>query len=151
MKKCTSCNEKKPFSEFYERKNKAGEDVKTSRCKKCIKERTKSWRKAEGKEKWLEYDKRRVTSNLEFLRTEKSKGCCKCGESRYYVIDFHHLNPEEKTFTIGSTNRWTRTQLESEIKKCIRLCRNCHAELHFLEKTTTFNIQNWLSEANQVK
>ena len=151
MKKCTSCKIEKPLSEFYERKNGEGKDHKTSRCKSCIKNRTKTWRKAEGKEKWLEYDKRRVTFNAEFLREERSKGCCKCKESRYYVIDFHHLNPGEKSFTIGATNRWTKTQLEKEIKKCIRLCKNCHAELHFLEKNTTFKIQDWLSEANQHK
>jgi len=151
MKKCTSCKLEKPLSEFYERLNTKGGDVRTSRCKLCIKERTKSWRKAEGKLKWQEYDKRRVKHNKEFLQNERSKGCCKCGDIRHYVIDFHHLDPVEKTLTIGATNRWTRTQLEKEIKKCIRLCRNCHTELHFLEKNTIFNLQDWLSEANQYK
>lgn len=151
MKKCTSCKIEKPLSEFYERLNIEGTDVKTSRCKFCIKERTKSWRKAEGKAKWQEYDKRRSNSNRLFLQEEREKGCCKCGEGRYYTVDFHHVNPAEKVLTIGATNRWTRTQLEKEIKKCIRLCRNCHAELHFLEKNTTFNLQDWLSEANQHK
>jgi hypothetical protein len=140
---CTCCKLEKPASEFYERKKATGLTT-TSRCKFCIKERTKSWRKAEGKEQWKAYNKKRTQNNKLFLQEERSKGCVKCGESRYYVIDFHHLNPKEKTFTIGATTQWTRTQLESELKKCIRLCRNCHSELHYLEKNTIFNINKWL-------
>lgn len=151
MKVCTKCKIEKPLSDFYERFDFNGENVGTSRCKACVKERTKSWRKAEGKEKWKEYDKRRVLSNVEFLKEERNKGCCKCGESRFYTLDFHHLDPAKKSFTIGATNRWTRTQLEKEIKKCIRLCKNCHAELHYLEKNTNFKLKDWLSEANQYK
>ncbi len=142
---CTCCKTEKSASEFYERK-KADGLTTTSRCKFCIKERTKSWRKAEGKEQWKAYNVRRVENNKLFLQEERSKGCVKCGELRYYVIDFHHLNPEEKTFTIGATNQWTKTQLEKELKKCIRLCRNCHSELHFLEKNSIFSINKWLSE-----
>ncbi len=151
MKKCTSCKQEKPLTEFYDRLNTRGENVLTSRCKSCIKERTKSWRKAEGKEKWKSYDDKRVQQNKHFLEKERAKGCVKCGEDRFYVIDFHHIDPSTKTITIGATNRWTRTQLEKELKKCTRLCRNCHSELHYLEKNTIFNFNKWLSEANQDK
>lgn len=151
MKRCTSCKTEKPFEDFYDRINASGENVRTSRCKHCIKERTKSWRKAEGKEKWKAYDKKRVQANMQFLQEERSRGCQKCGDTRHYVIDFHHVDPSEKEITIGATNRWTRTQLEKELVKCIRLCKNCHSELHFLEKDTKFKFNNWLSEANQSK
>ena len=151
MKKCTSCKQVKPIDEFYDRFNKDNINVFTSRCKECIKNRTKSWRKSEGKSKWKAYDDRRVAGNRKFLQEEREKGCVKCGESRFYVIDFHHLDPSTKEFTIGKTNRWTRTQLEKEIKKCIRLCRNCHSEFHYLEKNFNLKLENWLNEANQYK
>lgn len=142
---CTCCKKEKPASEFYVRQKATGE-VPTSRCKSCIKERTKTWRKAEGKERWKSYNKKRVHNNMMFLQEERSKGCVKCGESRHYVIDFHHVDPENKAITIGATNQWTRTRLEKELKKCIRLCKNCHSELHYLEKTTNFNISKWLPD-----
>lgn len=151
MKTCTCCKQSKSLSDFYDRIDTSGTNLYTSRCKSCIKGRTKSWRKAEGKEKWKSYEAKRRKNNANFLKEERSKGCIKCGEGRHYVIDFHHLDPVEKTITIGATNGWTRTQLEKEIKKCIRLCRNCHSELHYLEKNAIFNIENWLSEANQSK
>lgn len=141
---CTCCKIEKPAAEFYKRQ-KATEETTTSRCKFCIKERTKSWRKAEGKEQWKAYDKRRVEENKLFLKEERKKGCVKCGETRHYVIDFHHIDPQEKIFTIGATNRWTKTQLKKELKKCITLCKNCHTELHYLEKDTNFNFNKWLT------
>jgi len=144
MKKCTSCKIEKPIEEFYDHLNAAGDNTGTSRCKSCIKGRTKTWRKAEGKERWKEYEQRRITGNMQFLQEERAKGCQKCGDTRYYVIDFHHVDSSTKELTIGATNRWTRTQLTKELKKCIRLCRNCHSELHFLERSTIFNLNNWL-------
>ena len=130
---CSKCKKDKPISEFYLRDKEKG--IPTSHCKQCNKERVKAWRKTpEGKAKWYSYDKKRTLSNKKWLEEQRSKGCEKCGDKRHYVIDFHHRNPEEKTFTIGSTNRWTLTQLKKEVAKCIRLCANCHRELHYYEK-----------------
>jgi hypothetical protein len=132
MHTCKKCKEEKPLSEFYFRDKEKTKP--TTYCKACNQQRVKEWRKTpEGKAKWYGYDKKRVSSNKEWLIEQRSKGCERCEEKRHYVIDFHHKNPDEKTFTIGSTNRWTITQLKNEIKKCIRLCANCHRELHYLE------------------
>lgn len=59
--------------------------------------------------------------------------CEKCGESRLYVIQFHHIDPATKKFCIGA-NASTRKDidLEQEVKKCVCLCSNCHDEFHFL-------------------
>ena len=131
--KCTKCKQEKPTSEFYWRDKEKTKP--TSYCKACNKQRVKDWRKTpEGKAKWYAYDKKRADENAKWLETQRSKGCEQCGDKRHYVIDFHHRNPEEKTITIGQTNRWTRTQLEKELKKCVRLCANCHREHHYLNK-----------------
>ena len=55
--------------------------------------------------------------------------CSKCGETRLWLIQFHHINPKEKHFQIQATH--SKEKLEEEAKKCICLCNNCHAEYHF--------------------
>jgi hypothetical protein len=58
--------------------------------------------------------------------------CVKCGESRYYVIDFHHIDPTTKKFNVGTAKTYSIQTLTDEVKKCICLCRNCHQEFHYL-------------------
>ena len=59
-------------------------------------------------------------------------GCCKiCGYNKYKeALDFHHLDPSKKEFSLGSgdTISWERTQ--KELDKCVLLCANCHRETH---------------------
>jgi hypothetical protein len=59
--------------------------------------------------------------------------CCsicgykKCSEA----LEFHHLNPEEKDFTIsgrGYSQSWQK--IKKELDKCVMLCANCHREVH---------------------
>lgn len=57
--------------------------------------------------------------------------CACCGLIDDYVIyDFHHLNPEDKSFGIGngSTTR-SRQAYADEAKKCVMLCANCHRKV----------------------
>ncbi|MCK9615790.1 MAG: hypothetical protein M0R48_09930 [Candidatus Omnitrophica bacterium] len=58
--------------------------------------------------------------------------CCCCGyEKSLCSLTFHHLQPEEKEFTIGKI-RLTEEDMEkliSEAKKCVMVCNNCHAEI----------------------
>lgn len=43
------------------------------------------------------------------------------------VYDFHHLNPAEKDFNVGSqsTTR-SKASVAEEAKKCVMVCANCH-------------------------
>ena len=52
-------------------------------------------------------------------------GYCKCIEA----LEFHHINPLEKEFTISGGTR-SFESLKLELDKCILLCANCHRELH---------------------
>lgn len=59
-------------------------------------------------------------------------GCCQiCGYSKFQgALDLHHLNPKEKTFSIGEkgyTRSWERVRLE--LDKCMLVCANCHREI----------------------
>ena len=55
-------------------------------------------------------------------------GYNKCNE----VLDFHHLDPNEKDFGFGFSRAHPRSAeiIQEELKKCILLCSNCHREVH---------------------
>lgn len=57
--------------------------------------------------------------------------CSICGHSfPDCVYDFHHINPEEKEFTISEFMGYSLHKLEKEAHKCILVCANCHRILH---------------------
>lgn len=58
--------------------------------------------------------------------------CAHCGEDHPGILEFHHVDPTAKEFTIGSGWRnASRNRILEEINKCIVLCANCHRKLHF--------------------
>ncbi|CAN5647456.1 hypothetical protein BH20ACI4_BH20ACI4_35300 [soil metagenome] len=70
--------------------------------------------------------------NLKLKAVEYKGGkCSNCGYNKCVgALDFHHLNPQKKDFTIsGNSGKWEN--LKIELDKCILLCKNCHAELHY--------------------
>jgi 5-methylcytosine-specific restriction endonuclease McrA len=55
--------------------------------------------------------------------------CVVCGYSSCArALHFHHINPHEKKNDISSLSCWY--DIENELKKCVLLCANCHAEVH---------------------
>lgn len=59
----------------------------------------------------------------------------KCGICSYNkclrALEFHHLDPNKKDFSIGSwriVSKWSR--LVEEVEKCVLVCSNCHREVH---------------------
>lgn len=56
--------------------------------------------------------------------------CIVCGYNRCVrSLQFHHLNPSEKEFTISEWKKLGKRDLEKEIKKCVLVCANCHGEI----------------------
>lgn len=45
------------------------------------------------------------------------------------ALHFHHLNPNEKDFSIGGKSL-SFEKLKNEVDKCILVCSNCHSEIH---------------------
>ena len=66
------------------------------------------------------------------IRAIKYKGgkCQNCGyKNSVYSLSFHHVNPDEKDFTIAAKIKsWDKIQLE--LDKCVLVCNNCHGEIH---------------------
>ena len=60
----------------------------------------------------------------------KGGKCQVCGYNRCQeALEFHHLDPSQKDFTIsGGTKSFE--SLKPEVDKCILVCANCHREIH---------------------
>ena len=107
-------------------------------------ERTKKW-KQDNREKINSYNRKyRVENNLEVTRKKQKRDkkayfvalaggkCIKCGYSDCVgALQFHHINPDEKTIGRRTLIQLSMDKALEEIKKCILLCANCHAELHY--------------------
>lgn len=74
------------------------------------------------------YRRKRKINLMEVLGNK----CCLCGYNKIpNSLEFHHINPNEKSFGIADNGicRDLETDL-AEIKKCILVCANCHREIH---------------------
>lgn len=88
-------------------------------CQECVRER----------------GKRVIREYLAWVGQIKvERGCINCGYDVHpAALSFHHLDPEQKKFTIGKGYHPKKDVL-TEIAKCIVLCENCHRVLHAEEK-----------------
>jgi hypothetical protein len=67
---------------------------------------------------------------IQKIKQARGNKCQRCGYSRCSAaLEFHHLDPAKKEFTISNANFKLKDALR-ETKKCILLCSNCHRELH---------------------
>ncbi len=64
-----------------------------------------------------------------FLDTLK---CQVCGHDTFRHLEFHHLDPKDKSFKIstGINNGLSYERIVTEIEKCACLCSHCHKDLH---------------------
>lgn len=73
---------------------------------------------------------------LEIMSLVEKKSCENCGYDKCsYALDFHHPEMENKKFTISGTFQNDRFRKDisnviSEAKKCMLLCKNCHGKEH---------------------
>ena len=116
MKKCSTCGRYLEDDQFYKSGiTKTGDQRHSHICKECHKKR----------EMERYYD---LADNLLELKVP----CICCGESRKYLIEFHHRDPNEKEFVMAHWRKKSKEAILEEIKKCDTLCKNCHAEYHYL-------------------
>jgi hypothetical protein len=92
----------------------------------------------------------------EYMQGIKNQLCCAdCGERHPATLQFHHLNSENKTFTIGDavTRGFSLDKIKKEIDKCIILCANCHFIRHYNmrgKNQTSPGIAGELEELNTI-
>jgi L-lactate utilization protein LutB len=90
----------------------------------------------ENKAKHITYVRNRDRKIKDWLKEyKKSLQCVECGESHPACLDFHHINPKEKSFALGRINKFLSVKLlQNEIAKCRVLCANCHRKEHYQQK-----------------
>ena len=112
-------------------KNKTRKDGYSNTCKQCFKiYRDKHYldNKQYYKDKAKNYRNKSIDNFIEF---KKTLSCSVCGESRWWVLDFHHRDPKEKEYNIATLMRSsTMNRILKELSKCEILCSNCHRDLH---------------------
>lgn len=113
MKTCSYCKTEKPESEFQ--KHSLTKDGLQSWCREC---------------KRLFGNKHRNTKIFRMNEYKREKGCLLCEENDPVALVFHHINPEEKSFTISEFTHHKWMDILLEIKKCVVVCRNCHSKIH---------------------
>lgn len=82
-----------------------------------------------------EYVRTQIIKAQKLIRRLKINGCAICGYNECTAaLDFHHVNPKDKKFplTLNDMNRSSKN-IVKELNKCILLCKNCHAKLHYKE------------------
>ena len=79
-----------------------------------------------------EYDRVKEWRKKQKARAVEAMGgeCVCCGYDKCLkAMDFHHLDPSCKEFTVSSKIRsWTR--IVEELRKCVLVCCRCHTEVH---------------------
>ena len=77
-------------------------------------------------------DGTQLTRGMFLAKIKQARGgkCIKCGYDKCIkALEFHHIDPTQKDFTI-SNDRFRLQEAVEESKKCILICSNCHKELH---------------------
>ena len=125
---CTKCGRELPLDSFHWRNKAKG--TRRSECKDCHNAVVST----------------RNARNRTIINDLKKQGCCaKCGESRFYLLDYHHIDPSQKDNTIARMMvHYNVDSTIQEIEKCVLLCSNCHREFHYLEKENNMTIEEYL-------
>jgi len=82
---------------------------------------------------------------IDTIRKEQAY-CPDCQKEMFWaILQFHHLIKETKIADISELIKTRKGQLllEDEIKKCVLLCPNCHAERHNQEHYKKAGARNW--------
>lgn len=133
---CGICKIEFPKTEeFFAKRKGVRKERFQGNCRCCQKEYRKKHYE-ENKEKYLTLSKEHKKETIKwFINYKSTLSCSNCGESRYWTLDFHHTNSEEKEYNISIlANSSSKKKLIKEMSKCIILCANCHRDLHYREK-----------------
>lgn len=134
MKLCTKCGQAKEESEFFVKDKQ--KDRLHAQCKLCYKTHRRTYylqHYSRYKERYLQRakarrEKLRDDFHHNLLEYLSGKACVICGENDVRVLEFDHLDPTQKSFSISQATRlgysWEATL--TEIEKCRVLCASCH-------------------------
>lgn len=134
MKRCSKCRQEKDNSEFFMKNSATGR--LHAQCKSCYRaqrKKTHAAHYAKNRDAYLLRAKRRRdelrrTFRENMLALLKNRECALCGENDIRVLEFDHLSPKSKGFSISQAVKLGHSWdvVIKEINKCQILCANCH-------------------------
>ena len=134
---CRTCKEDKPEENYWFTSDKK---TRHKDCPQCLYKKRKEKQTVEEKEKQKQY-------RLEWRRNIKARlvkhfgGKCKCCNQEFHqcVMEFHHLDPNEKEAQVNTLGSYDKCLKEAE--KCILVCSNCHRLIHAGEVSVGKNMK----------
>ena len=116
------------------------------RCKICNKIIKQSQGKNRTKCSGCYTKLRRYRTKAAAVKLKGGK-CNRCDwKGNIAAFQFHHIDPDDKDFSIGMCANKSWKLIKAEIKKCELLCANCHNIEHannedkiFLEEVKNYN------------
>ena len=128
-KQCSKCKKDKGKEEFV--KKSSSKDGYASACKLCTR---KSVNRHYSNN--VDYYVKKAKKNSDILLEEnrphvlaylEANPCVDCGESNLLTLDFDHINPDEKSYTVSRMVKDFKWEtILKEIEKCEIRCANCH-------------------------
>jgi len=75
---------------------------------------------------------RREKTRFMYSKILDTLTCQECDEDHNATLDFHHLDPKTKDFTISDmkSKDYSPAKMVEEMSKCAVLCSNCHRKTH---------------------
>lgn len=146
MKRCGTCGQMKPLTEFNRKSSRA--DGLQEVCRDCNRASSRAYY-AKNRERHVkvivERTTRRRAEAKAYLATYlRAHPCVDCGVTDIRVLDFDHRPGSRKRKDVMAMVRegFSIAKVQEEIAKCDVRCRNCHA-IVTLERAG----DNWRSRA----
>lgn len=142
-KVCSKCKSEKDESEFG--KDATRKDGLHYWCKECVRKQGRKYyldnretilahmsnRRQEHPHARRENMHGRQEARIVYIRKIKAeRGCERCGEKDPLVLTFHHKDSSTRKYTVSGMGAHSIEVIDTEIAKCVVLCRNCHVRVH---------------------
>ncbi len=78
-------------------------------------------------------NKNRADKRAQLAKLKSERGCSQCPENHPACLHFHHTDIASKKNSVNKLVSQDRSWkvISEEMEKCIILCANCHAKLHW--------------------
>ena len=123
-KRCGSCGEIKPVSEFHRRGA-----IYQSVCRACRRTYDAAYHRR-TRTRRLEQKRRYHAELVNWHRSLKDAPCSDCGGRFHHAaMTWDHRLPHTKSYDVSTmiSKRHSKRQILAEIAKCDLVCANCHA------------------------